>query len=146
MQTQQLCQRNFESRWTRDHCETFNACLLLHFIHIPVGPGINWHYMNKWIQVQLASPQQWVGKQAPEMCWLLLIPFSWYNPLGRRERGRHHHVDTPCAVYRLANNILAQFFSYLSQLKCISAALRHNKPITNCLITLHMLRWNNESL
>lgn len=34
MQAQQLCQGNFDSRWTRDCCETFTAYLLLHFIPV----------------------------------------------------------------------------------------------------------------
>lgn len=136
MQAQQLCQRNFDSRWTRDQCETFTAYLLLQFTHIPVGPGINWHYMYKWGQMQLASQQQQVEKQDPEMCWLLLIHFCWYNPLGRRER------ETSC-WYTLCYTLISQrysctFFPPFLSIKMYLCSLEAQQT--------HKLSHNNESV
>lgn len=67
MQTQQLCQRNFESIWTRDLCETFKMCATLFYTHTC------WSRHQVTLHVQMSTDaisksEQQAEKQAPEMC------------------------------------------------------------------------------
>lgn len=141
MQAQQLCQGNFDSRWTRDHCETFTEYLLLHFIPVPVGPAsVDVACRNKDRRSLQVNNNK---EKCAHFCQCISVSTSVV--VGGRGEGI---MLTPPVLRTVSQQkILVQiFFSFVSIKMCLcslESQQTHNKLSDSVKCTL---RWNTESL